>query len=110
MFLFPSASAETLLAYHFFIRKCAHFAEYALLALWVIRALAGSSLALLRRHRFSAAVLLVLAVAALDEFNQSFEPSRTSTVWDVLLDLSGGLATAIVLGAAAFWKAKRKGH
>src|SRR5215813_8703095 len=39
VFLFPSASEETLRQYHFFIRKCAHLTEYALLAFWTIRAL-----------------------------------------------------------------------
>jgi len=34
--------------------------------------------------------LIVLVVASLDEFHQSFEASRTSAVWDVVLDVIGG--------------------
>jgi VanZ family protein len=103
MFLFPTASEETLLGYHFFIRKCAHFIEYAMLAFWTVRALANSSVKLLREYRFAAAVLSVLAIATLDEFNQSFEPTRTSTIWDVTLDVAGGAAMAILLKARNVW-------
>jgi VanZ family protein len=90
VFLFPSASEATLQQYHFFIRKCAHLTEYALLAFWTIRALAWPTYSSLRKYRYLLAILLVLVVASLDEFNQSFEPSRTSTPWDVLLDCIGG--------------------
>ena len=96
-FLFPSASPESLQQYHFFIRKCAHVTEYALLAFWAIRAWKNSSYTFLKSYRFVLAAVLVLAVASLDEYNQSFEPSRTSTPWDVGLDFVGGLAMCVVL-------------
>ncbi|MFL6375612.1 MAG: VanZ family protein, partial [Pyrinomonadaceae bacterium] len=35
-------------------------------------------------------------VASLDEFNQSFEPSRTSSGWDVMLDISGGVVATLL--------------
>src|SRR5687768_17166855 len=41
-FLFPAAPEETIAAYHAFIRKSAHFFEYAILALLVFRAAATS--------------------------------------------------------------------
>jgi VanZ family protein len=96
-FLFPSASEATLIQYHFYIRKAAHLTEYALLAFFAIRAFARSSYVFLRNYRFLTAVVLVLVVASLDELNQSFEPSRTSTVRDVGLDLVGGATMAILL-------------
>jgi VanZ family protein len=105
-FLFPSASAETLQQYHFFIRKCAHFTEYALLAFWAIRAWSRSSFSAIKDYRYALAVLLVFAVASLDEFNQSFEPSRTSTVWDVGLDLVGGTAMCLVLKLFQIWRGR----
>ena len=95
-FLFPSAAEDTIQQYHFFIRKCAHFTEYALLAFWTIRALANSSREPLRRYRFLVAVVLVLMVASLDEFNQSFEPTRTSSPWDVMLDCVGGATMSLI--------------
>jgi VanZ family protein len=95
-FLFPSAPEETIQNYHFFIRKCAHFTEYAILAFWGIRALAESSKPSLRKYRFLIAVLIVFLIASTDEFNQSFEPTRTSSPWDVLLDCIGGATMSLV--------------
>ena len=91
-FLFPSASPETLAVYHGYIRKLAHFVEYGILALLAIRAFAPIKL------RYVVAFLLVVTVAAVDEINQSFNPSRTSSPWDVVLDALGGLTALIV-----FW-------
>lgn len=96
-FLFPSASPETLTIYHGYIRKLAHLTEYAVLAFLAVRALSASAIVKLRENRFAIAALLVLAVASLDEFHQSFEASRTSTPWDVVLDMIGGSATATFL-------------
>lgn len=95
-FLFPAAPPETILQYHGYIRKFAHFAEYAAAASLASRAFYTSSVSLLRDHWFIAAGLLIVLVASLDELNQSFEPSRTGSMRDVLLDCSGGL-TAIVI-------------
>jgi Predicted integral membrane protein len=97
-FLFPSASPETIQQYHFFIRKCAHFTEYALLAFWSVLSLGKSSNASLRNYRFLIAVAIVLVVASLDESNQSFEASRTSSIWDVGLDIVGGASMSL-----AYW-------
>jgi hypothetical protein len=66
------------------------FTEYAILAFWAIRAFSGSSVGFLRDQRFWLAVLLVILVTSTDEYHQSFEPSRTSSIYDVLLDCTGG--------------------
>ena len=95
-FLFPNISDETLAVCHAIIRKTAHFTEYALLAFFAIRALARSSIASLRNLRYLLPLILVALVASMDEFNQSFESSRTGSFRDVLLDFTGGL-TMIVL-------------
>ena len=86
-FLFPNALPETLTYVHGYIRKLAHFAEYGVLGFLAIRAFAG-----LHRWALIAALILVLAVAATDEVKQSFNPTRTSSPWDVLIDLTGGAA------------------
>jgi VanZ family protein len=106
-FLFPSTPEETIQQYHFFIRKCAHFTEYALLAFWAIWALTRSSHRSLKKYRFFIAVVIVLFIASIDEFNQSFEPSRTSSVWDVGLDLIGGATMATVLKVRQLWSRHR---
>ncbi len=87
-FLFPSAPDETLLFYHGVIRKCAHFAEYAVLGLLACRAFRT---VFEGRRVYFAAFGLVLVTASLDEFNQSFNPLRTGTPWDVAIDVSGAV-------------------
>jgi VanZ family protein len=97
LFFFPSSSEEMLLQYHFFIRKGAHFTEYAVLAFLTIRAFARSSFSILSKYPYLMGVLVVMVVSSLDEFNQSLEPSRTGAIWDVGLDIAGGAAMAAVL-------------
>ena len=73
---------------HFLTRKAAHLTEYGILALMWFRAwrgrFAGWQLRWARQ-----ALGVCLAVAALDEFHQSFVPSRGSDVKDVALDALG---------------------
>ena len=100
-FLFPTADELTLQLYHGFVRKLAHFTEYAILAFLSARAFAGSSSQTFRRFRFLIAFLVVVAVAGLDEFKQSFDPSRTGAGWDVVLDAFGGAAMLSLLALLA---------
>ncbi len=93
-FFFPNASPDTFQTIHFIIRKSAHFTVYGILSFLAIRAFRLSGLAW---KSFVLALVVVLAVAALDEFNQSFEPSRTSAVSDVFLDMSGGSIVAFIV-------------
>lgn len=107
-FLFPNAPEATIELYHAFIRKCAHFIEYGVLAVLAAVTFLISSKIYLQRYWYAAAVGLALLVASLDEFNQSFEPSRTASVWDVVLDLSGAVtAAAVVYGARSIAVSRR---
>lgn len=90
-FLFPDSSEELLLIYHGFVRKFAHFAEYAVLAFFAYRAFSFSPQKFLQRFWFPLSLLLVFIIASLDELNQSFLASRTGAFQDVLLDTFGGL-------------------
>jgi len=103
--LFPSAPAATLDAYHNFIRKLAHFTEYALLAFLASRAFWYSSITFLRRFWFVWAFLMVALVAGTDEYNQSFNPLRTGSFYDTLIDASGGLTMILIL--SFLWKIKQ---
>ena len=96
-FLFPAASEQTLIIYHGYIRKAAHFTEYAVLALLAGRALSISAYARLHKWRCAFALLLVIGIATIDEFHQSFEISRTGSILDVLLDISGGVVMIATL-------------
>lgn len=99
-FLFPSAAEETLVTIHGYIRKSAHFTEYAILAFLAVRALSRSSIDTVQKLRFILPLFLVSLVAAIDEFNQSHDPSRTGSVLDILLDVSGGLVLVLILWLA----------
>ena len=108
-FLFPNSSEEILLAYHNFIRKFAHFAEYAVLAFFAFRAFSLSKNKILEKFRLPISLLLVFIIASLDEFNQSFLASRTSSFRDVLLDTFGGLTMLCILFLLAKYR-KNKTH
>ncbi|MEQ1923475.1 MAG: VanZ family protein [Pyrinomonadaceae bacterium] len=96
-FLFPAAPEQTLIIYHSYIRKAAHFTEYAVLAFLAVRALSIPATVRLHKWRFILPLLLVVAVAAIDEFHQSFEASRTGSILDVMLDISGGVVMIVLL-------------
>lgn len=89
--LLPNAPTETIRFIHAMIRKFAHFAEYAVLALLAWNAFRYFSRPILL------AFLLAAAVAIIDEFDQSFNAARTSSIYDILLDCTGALAACITI-------------
>jgi VanZ family protein len=105
LWLFPDISESALAQVHFLVRKAAHFTEYALLALLAARAFRTSSRAALARRWLLASFALVASVALVDEYHQSFVPTRTGTVYDSLLDMAGGAAA---LACASLWLAARR--
>lgn len=107
LWLLPEISEASLTRIHFLVRKAAHFAEYALLALLAARAFRTSSRTPLRRLWWLAAFTLVACVSLADEYHQSLQPSRTGTIYDSLLDMAGGAAA---LACAALWLARSGGE
>jgi VanZ family protein len=105
--LFPHISEASINQVHFYVRKTAHFTEYALLALLAGRALRTSGLAALRRSWWLVSFALVAVVALVDEYHQSFLPSRTGTIYDSLLDMTGG-ATALLCFALRLASRRRR--
>lgn len=105
LWLFPDISEASLAYVHFLVRKAAHLSEYALLALLAAHAFRTSDSERLRRNWWPAAFALVACVALIDEYHQSFLPSRTGTIYDSLLDMTGGAAA---LACMALWLARRR--
>jgi VanZ family protein len=99
--LMPHAGAATLEYAHMFIRKGAHFAEYFIFSVLLLRAVRSDRRGWLLRWAL-AALALAAGYSALDEFHQSFVPSRTASPWDSLLDTAGA-ATA---QAVAWFRAR----
>ena len=95
LWIFPNLSEARLAAVHFLTRKAGHFTEYAVLAFLTRRAFITSSHAFLRRYWFQLGLLLVVIYGLLDEFHQSFVPSRTASVYDSVIDIAGGLTVLL---------------
>jgi VanZ family protein len=96
LWLFPRASEETLNLVHFLVRKAAHFSEYAVMGILAGRAFSGSSIQFIRRHWFLFSLSLIALYALVDEYHQSFVPSRTASIFDSLIDTAGGLTALLV--------------
>ena len=93
--LWPDLDWRTAHAINLWVRKTAHFAEYALLALLACRAIWISFETSLGRLA-ALALALVLVTATADETHQAFTLTRAGSPWDVALDLCGGLAAILV--------------
>ncbi len=96
LWLFPDTSAGTMALIHLGVRKTAHFVEYGVLAFLAARAFLTSSSFKLRGHWFGWALLVVVTYALLDEYHQSFVPSRTASIFDSLIDIAGGLTVLLI--------------
>jgi VanZ family protein len=95
-FLFPSLSDDELHFWHIVCRKAAHVTEYFVLGLLSWRAFRGGSSLVGGSVPFAVATL-VLAVALIDEFHQSFVSSRTGALGDVGYDFAGGVIALILV-------------
>ncbi len=100
--LMPSLSDAQVDSVIFAIRKCAHFTEFAILALLLLRAVRRSGAPKTgswswRSAFTSFAVLVMYAIS--DEVHQAFVPTRQASALDVLIDSSGGLAALFIAWA-----------
>jgi VanZ family protein len=107
LWLFPSTSPETIAVIHFITRKIAHFTEYAILGFLAARAFRTSTHRAINRRWFLLCVALVVVYALLDEYHQSFVPSRTASIFDSLIDMSGGLTVLIFIRSRKDAKSQR---
>lgn len=107
LWFFPNLSEARLATAHFLTRKAGHFSEYAILALLARRAFVASSRWFLQRYWFQIGLLLVVIYALLDEFHQSFVPSRTPSIYDSAIDVAGGL-TVLLICRFYDWKSRRR--
>ena len=95
--LFPNASDRTLAIVHLVIRKAAHFTEYTVLAWLAARAFRSSAREVFRQRWFWISLALVVIYSLVDEFHQSFVPSRTASIYDSVIDSAGGLAALLLI-------------
>jgi VanZ family protein len=92
-FIYPGITAEQFEVLHVLVRKTAHFTCYGFLSFLAFFAW-RATLPTGDRWNFRwarLALLVTLLAGSLDEIHQSFVSSRTASVLDVLLDVTGGV-------------------
>jgi VanZ family protein len=114
VWLFGTPSPAQWEEIHHVIRKTGHFVGYGLVSLaffysWrqTLHRMAVRHWTLWRRASVLA-VLCTLVVASLDEYHQSFLPSRTSSPIDVGIDVCGAIAFQLVLLLIIQWFSRRR--
>ena len=97
LWFFPNTSPATIELIHLCARKLAHLSEYALMGILAARAFRTSPRILFQRRWFLISLCLIVGYGLLDEYHQSFVPSRTASVFDSLIDSIGGLVALFVI-------------
>jgi len=106
-FLYPllhylfGVTEEGFAPWHFLIRKGGHVFGYAMLSFLLFRAWRATLPMMDKRGRTlrwaGMALGMTTLVASLDEWHQSFLPSRTGTPRDVLLDAVAGVSAQVLI-------------
>ncbi|GAA0176788.1 VanZ family protein [Clostridium sediminicola] len=78
---------------NFIVRKLAHFTEYFILYMFLIRAMNYKNFKI---ENIFIAVIYVFLYAASDEIHQAFVPNRGPAIRDVIIDTSGAIFAMII--------------
>jgi len=93
--------------WHVFIRKSGHVFGYGLLSILLFRAwretLPSTTGARWTIRWSSIAILGTALVASLDEWHQTYIPTRTGTIRDVILDTCAGIAAQLAIFLFQRW-------
>jgi len=89
--LLPSLSSDQIDIFHEVLRKLGHWSEYFILTVLLARALRAGFPRRGRIAQFTTCIAIATLYAASDEWHQSFVPSRTSTIIDVMIDSFGAI-------------------
>jgi VanZ family protein len=90
-FFMPHITAGEIDIIHILVRKAAHLTEYCIASLLLFHSFRTTIQ--FQRHWWWVlySVVIVICIAATDEFLQSFAASRTSSIMDVGIDMLGGI-------------------
>jgi VanZ family protein len=105
-------SAEEFAKLHHYLRKIGHVTGYGILCLLLFRAWfhtlsqdVSNRVRNLRARCAALAIGITLLTAVLDEWHQSFDPSRTASLRDIGLDVGGGfLSLLLALFVFRMWR------
>ena len=90
-FLIPHITAREIDTIHFLVRKAAHVTEYCIMSLLLFHSF-HNTMQIQRHWRWVFySLVVVIFVAAIDEYHQAFVISRTSSIVDVGIDIMGGI-------------------
>lgn len=90
----------------FLFRKTAHLVIYAVLAVLIYGSLRYKRVRVMTC--IAVALMIVVIIASIDEYIQQFSSNRTSSIWDVVVDLIGGsCGIAIYIGIRALLGRRR---
>ena len=89
-FFVPSISQKEINFFHITIRKLAHLTEYFISGLLLFRAFRNGSNKKRAWLWAASSILIIVIIAASDEFHQSFVSTRTASLVDVGIDIFGG--------------------
>jgi VanZ family protein len=98
----PQISWGAIIVAQTVVRKLGHLTEYAILAALLWHALRGTQWSSKMSLLLTVAWVACAIFAASDEFHQSFVPSRTPAVHDVMIDVCGafiGLAICVAVAS-----------
>ncbi|HEY7545327.1 MAG TPA: VanZ family protein, partial [Blastocatellia bacterium] len=79
------------------VRKAAHLTEYALLAALLYRAFRSGRSPRWRATWAVQTMAVIIVWALLDEYHQSLTQTRTASIYDSFIDMTGGLIALIII-------------
>ena len=86
----PSISPKQIIVFHMIMRKLAHVTEYFISGLLLFRAFRNGSDKNREWNWAFFSLLVIVLIAAGDEFHQTFVSNRTASFIDVGIDIFGG--------------------
>ncbi len=101
------ASQHTIARMNHLVRKSAHFIEYAVLASLLFRAFRADSRFAFRLRWFIYSLMIIAAWSLLDELHQTLTRKRGGSIYDSMLDASGGLFALLVIWLLSLRKKRR---
>ncbi|HUK90899.1 MAG TPA: VanZ family protein, partial [Blastocatellia bacterium] len=99
--LWPHISRATINELNHYVRKAAHFTEYAVFAALVFRAMRADSPLRWKMSWFAGSFLIVATWSLLDELHQAFTRTRGASIYDSMLDSTGGLFALLLITLVA---------
>jgi len=90
-FFSPSISQKEIVAVHLVLRKLAHVSEYFISGLLLFRAFKNGSTKRKEWIWALSSLIVIVIIAASDEYHQTFVIARTASLVDIGIDVMGGV-------------------